>query len=281
MNVQDCIKNSIQTLDKNNIATAHLDAELIVSFVTKQDKVWIHAHPEYKLSSSELTEIQNLCNRRSLHEPMAYILGKQEFYGRDFFVTPDTLTPRPETESMIDLLLSQVEILRSKVENINIIDVGTGSGCIVITAALEISKFELRNTRIEYFGLDISRPALKIAHENAKIHKVDINFKKYDLTKNTFDLQESSFNIFLANLPYVPNNFNINLAATHEPSFAIFGGDDGLDYYRLLFDKIPKINSLVITESLPFQHTELSKIARKNDFKLLNSSGFIQVFSSK
>lgn len=281
MTINECLKQQKVLLERHNIPTAYLDSELIISFVIKKDRTWLLAHSDNSLEPEDLSKILGLCNRRASHEPIAYLIGKQEFYGRDFIVSPDTLTPRPETETMIELLLSQVENLKSKVENLNIIDVGTGSGCIVITASLEISKFELRNTRFEYFGLDISRPALKIARENAKKHKVDIIFKKYDLTKNTFDLQKSSFNIFLANLPYVPNNFNINLAATHEPSFAVFGGNDGLDYYRLLLDKIPKINSLVITESLPFQHTELSKIARKNDFKLVNSNNFIQVFSSK
>ena len=257
MTINECLKQQKVLLESHNIPTAYLDSELIISYVLNKERSWILARPEYRLNSKDLSNIQTLCNRRASHEPIAYLIGKQEFYGRDFIVSPDTLTPRPETETMVELLLSQVENLRSKVESVNIIDVGTGSGCIVITAALEISNFELRNTRFEYFGLDISTPALKIACENAKRHKVDIKFKKFDLIKNTFDLQESSFNIFLANLPYVPKNFNINLAATHEPNFAIFGGDDGLDYYRLLFDKIHKINSLVITESLPFQHNKI------------------------
>jgi methylase of polypeptide subunit release factors len=134
-------------------------------------------------------------------------------------------------------------------------------------------------------GLDVSVPALKIAKKNANKLKADISFKKFDLLN---DKLSSVFNpqssiCILANLPYVPNDFHINLAASHEPAQAIFGGYDGLDLYRKLFEQLSTPTTeakhiTVFTESLPQQHGKLPKIAKYAGFELVKSQDFIQVF---
>ncbi len=210
------------------------------------------------------------------HEPLAYIRGKQEFYGREFYVSPDTLTPRPETETMIEMLLKLLNHERQLMndEQLQIMDVGTGSGCIIITAALELCSKD-----IDYLGLDISAQALRIARDNARKFNVDVKFSKFDLTSDELPISTSATKIILANLPYVPNDFDINLAASHEPSFAIYGGTDGLDYYRVLFKQLKQPYPIfVFTESLPPQHSELKIIAENAGFELMDSQDLIQVF---
>jgi release factor glutamine methyltransferase len=280
MIISKWLKNSINKLESASIPSAKLDAEVLLADILEKDRSWLHAHSEYKLNNIELKKLNRQINRRLKHEPVAYIRGEQEFYGRDFKVTPDTLTPRPETETMIDLLLKTVNSRQFTVDRqLQILDVGTGSGCIIITAALELKKHQ-----ISAIGLDISEEALKVAKKNAKnlgamVKFINFNLLTDDLASVTDTQPEKEPNVILANLPYVPNNFHINLAATHEPGFAIFGGKDGLDYYRLLFKKATKNVKLVFTECLPMQHRELEDIAIINNFKLAKTDGFIQVFS--
>jgi release factor glutamine methyltransferase len=230
------------------------------------------------------------------HEPLAYIRGRQEFYGRDFRVSPDTLTPRPETETMLELLFQIIKSdkfshyiqpdtnnqpLTAHPSPITVLDVGTGSGCIIITAALELVQISNIKYQISFIGLDISGKALKIAKLNANNLKVRVKFNQFDLLKDDFSsiLNPQSSICILANLPYVPDDFHINLAASHEPGFAIFGGKDGLDYYRLLFKKATKKTGLIFTESLPPQHSELIEIAKEAGYKLVLNQDLIHVFS--
>ncbi len=276
MTIELWLQNAITKLKSVSVPTARLDAEILLADLTDKDRTWIHAHPEYVLHRSDLSKLDAQVKRRMSHEPLAYIRGRQEFYGRDFIVSPDTLTPRPETETLVELAL---EVLKSKANNeeVQIIDIGTGSGCIIITVALETQ-------HANCLGLDVSEPALKIAKKNNRELVANVVFKNFDLLSDTLELKSSSFNLVLANLPYVPNDFEINLAASHEPGFAIFGGDDGLDYYRKLFTQLSRIHRAVptvITEALPPQHNELEKIAESNGFKLTKTKDFIQVFEKK
>ena len=276
MTINSWLQNAIKKLDFASVPTARLDAEVLVADLLHKDRSWLHANPDFILRKSDLRKLDEQISKRAGHEPLAYIRGKQEFYGRDFLVSPDTLTPRPETETMIDLLLNIMknEKLTTHHSPLTVLDVGTGSGCIAVTAALELSKL----SNISYIGLDISEPALEIAKKNAKILGTTVKFKKFDLISDDFTLQPLPYTIILANLPYVPNNFHINLAASHEPGFAIFGGKDGLDYYRILFKKVTDETKVVLTESLPPQHLELIKIANNYGFKLLDSQDLIHVF---
>ncbi len=285
MNIQLWVDSASRKFRSVDVPTPDLDTEILLSNFLNQDRSWLHAHPEFILQRSDLRKLNQMVARRMMHEPIAYILGKQEFYGREFIVTPDTLTPRPETETMIELLLNQVGGWRSEVEELQVVDVGTGSGCIIITAALEMSKVGGLMSKVTFIGLDISKSALKVAKKNSKVLKANVEFKHFDMMNDELssilNLQTSI--CILANLPYVPNNFKINLAATHEPPFAIYGGTDGLDYYRRLFEQLSKftvygLQFTVLTESLPPQHKELEKIAKNSGFNQIQEQDFIQVF---
>jgi release factor glutamine methyltransferase len=264
-------------------ATARLDCEVLLAHVLDKDRVWLLAHPEHVLQGQSLKRVDRYLQRRKSQEPIAYIIGHSEFYGREFEVSADTLQPRPETETMVELLL---DTINSKQLSVNsIVDVGTGSGAIIISAFLELSINHKLST-INFHATDISPAALEIARQNAKRYDADIKFYQGDLLgplPSTIYRLPST--IVLANLPYVPDSHTINQAAMHEPKHAIFGGPDGLELYRTLFDQLSTIHyplsTVVFTESLPPQHKELARIAEQAGFKQIAEQDFIQVFEKK
>jgi release factor glutamine methyltransferase len=160
-------------------------------------------------------------------------------------------------------------------KNYTIVDVGTGSGVLAITA-----KLELPNSKV--IATDIDESCLRVAKKNAKNYKIDLKFIKGDLLKPLLKLKFLEANLVLmANLPYVPDKFTLNEAAMNEPRIAIFGGSDGLEVYRRFFKQLAASNlspKFVLTESLPFQHQKLTKIGLSTAFKMRAVDDFIQVF---
>ncbi len=282
MTIEAWIQKSKVLLTEKLVTTALLDSEVLLADILKKDRSWLHSHPEYVLQRSDLRILDEQITRRALHEPLAYIRGKQEFYGRDFVVSKHTLTPRPETEIMVEIFLelTKSEALKES-EKLQVLDIGTGSGCVIISASLELTQISNLKSQISYLGLDISILALEIAKKNAQKLNADVEFIHFDLIKDDLSsiIKYKSSNIILANLPYVPDNFDINTAATHEPPFAIFGGEDGLDFYRLLFSKLSVATKYVLTESLPLQHKDLALIAKDAGFALQTTQGFIQLYT--
>jgi release factor glutamine methyltransferase len=274
MRTDKLLSEMVAKLEAANVPSARLDCLVLLEDITGKDRSWLLAHPEYKLTSSQVRKLESWVKRRAGHEPLAYIRGITEFYGREFFVSPHTLEPRPESETMI-ALLKHLALEPSS----TIIDVGTGSGCLAITAKQELPD-------VDVIATDISAPALKIAKKNAKKHDADIDFYRGNLLLPIPAANNKKRNaIIVANLPYVPLDHTINQAAMHEPKIAIFGGQDGLDLYRELFLQIATISQFVrvghvLTESLPPQHTSLAKIARDAGFELYKTDDFIQVFKN-
>ena len=267
--VSEWLSQSQNLLEIAGIETARLDSLVLLSDELGHDKAWVLAHPEYILQGSEFENLSTKIAQRSQHVPLAYIRGKSEFYGREFMVNKHVLVPRPESESMIDLLKRFV----GPDSRTTIIDVGTGSGCLAITARLELA-----NSTV--VALDISHECLLIAKQNATKLVADITFLESDLLDSmkdsSFKIQDS---ILLANLPYVPNDYPINNAAAHEPPLALFGGSDGLKLYRKLFSQAKELRvTCIITESLTEQHAGLIKIARENAFRHASTDGLAQLF---
>lgn len=282
MTIGTWLDKSIEKLKKSNIETAVLDSEVLLSDALDVDRSWIQTHRDNIIMTEQVSELDTQIQRRARYEPLAYIRGKQEFYRRDFTVSADTLTPRPETETMLELLLNSEFIVSNKNSDINIVDVGTGTGCIIISIACELAEILNLKTQTLYLGLDISNKALKIANQNAKKLKADVLFKKFNLmTDSIIKLTTPNSKLIItANLPYVPDGFMINKSAQHEPGLAIYGGKDGLDYYRQIFKYIKhRENTLIYTEALLSQHQELEEIANQAGFKLLRSKDLIQEFS--
>ncbi len=269
MNIDKWLKNSEKILLENDLTTARLDCQVLLGDELDKNKYWILANLDHELTDENINRLSDKILRRINHEPLAYIRGKTEFYGREFIVNKNTLEPRPETEAIIDLLKSLPDNYKT------IVDVGTGSGSIAITSKKLLSEKDV-------VGIDIDNKCIQVAQKNAKLHNVNIKFHQGNLLETVFnELHAYSQWIILANLPYVPEKYTLNEAAMFEPKHAIFGGEDGLELYREMFSQIDGIKNkpnYVLTESLPFQHKELENIAKKSSYSLIQTEDFIEVF---
>lgn len=266
MNVNEWLKAARDKLAEAGIATARLDALVLLEDVTGIDRARLLADPQRQLKPKQTETLQNLLSRRARHEPIAYIRGKTEFYGREFVITSAVLEPRPESETMIDLLKKLPDLPTKP----RLADVGTGSGALGITA-----KLELPSAAVEL--LDIDSDCLKVATTNVDLFTLSVSVVQTDL----LDGSAQNYDILLCNLPYVPDDFQINTAAGHEPRIAIFGGSDGLDLYRELFKQLKNIAHkplYILCESLPPQHSGLQQIAAANGYQQAQRQDFIQVF---
>lgn len=269
MNIETFLQRS-EDLLKNTSSSARLDSEVLLSNILAKDRSWVHSHPELVLQGSILRKLDEMVERRIAGEPVAYILGYKEFYGRDFIVNKDVLVPRPESESFIELL-RELKVDKSVLGFLHqVLDMGMGSGCLAITAKLEFPDLLVTAT-------DTSLPALKIAIDNANKHSVSIVFKKQSLL--TGDKQ--GYDVVMANLPYVPESMQ-DKSIMHEPRQALFSGNDGLDHYRKLFEQLePKHIRFVMIESLLKQHKQVDKLANGASYTLVKTNGLVQLFAKK
>ncbi|HSX36766.1 MAG TPA: HemK/PrmC family methyltransferase [Patescibacteria group bacterium] len=260
-------------LTRVGIGTAHLDALVLLEDCLHQDRAKLLAHPETKLSDAHIVHLTERLQRRAGHEPMAYLRGKTEFYGRPFYIDHRVLEPRPESETMIDMLKKLFK-RPGYANGWTIIDVGTGSGALAITAKLELPKAEVMAT-------DVDPECIKVAEENCQTYHCDVHFLKGDLLKPLYMHYHPEQSVLLCNLPYVPDHFQINPAAMQEPRIAIFGGPDGLDVYRKLFEQIDPLAykpQYLLTEAMPPQQELLASIASSHGYRLHKTEDFIQLF---
>lgn len=243
------------------------DFDIIISLILKKPREFVLTYPDKKLTKIQLQKIESLIKRRGNNEPLAYLTGGKEFYSNKFIVNKNVLVPRPETEIMVEEALYHI---KQNQKHKTVIDVGTGSGCIIISLAKE-----LRNKKnINYFGLDISSEALKIAKKNAKINKVDKKIKliKSDLlTKiGNWKLKIGNSVIVTANLPYLTaKQIKNSPSIKKEPRLALIAGSDGLKYYKKLFKQIrdiqnknPEIEFTIFCEIDPSQVNPIKQLTK-------------------
>lgn len=240
MTIQDLNKKYFGKID-------YLDLELIISHVMKKSRSFILAHPEQRLTTRKSGKIELFIKRRIKWEPIAYILGYKEFYGLEFKVNKNVLVPRPETELIVDEVLN---LISHNPQPTTLIDVGTGSGCIITTLAKTLES-RIKNQELRYFATDISLKALFVAKKNASLH--DINKKIKFLHGNLLDpiilnskfIIHDSELIITANLPYLtPKQVKESPSIQREPKLALVAGPDGLKYYRELSKQIKKLKTL-------------------------------------
>jgi release factor glutamine methyltransferase len=252
----------------------NLDLELLIAHELKKSREFVLTYPETELTKNQEASTKQLIKRRLSHEPLAYILGHKEFYGLNFKVTKDTLIPRPETELLVEKALQ--EISSAKDTSLNIIDVGTGSGNIIISVAKN-----LKNKKINYFGIDISKDALKVASYNARKINPDkkINFLHGNLLEPLFqnlpaDRQGLKFKItclpvgmensqilILANLPYLSKKIYSATAANvrkFEPKSALYSPQSGLEHYKKLLKQIGNIRKKFFMPACPVGRFHIS-----------------------
>ena len=269
MEIDSWLATATKTLAESGIKTARLDSLVLLETVLGKDRSWLLAHPADKISQTRLNTLSRFIAKRSTHYPLAYITNRAYFYNNQFFVNNSVLIPRPESETIIDVL----KIIPPR-DITTIIDVGTGSGALAITAKLLYPK-------VSVVAVDIDAKCLQVAKKNSLSLNADIKLFKSDLLGSlSTDLFKDS--TLLINLPYVPDSLPINESAKLEPRLAIFGGASGLDLYSRLFDQITTLRSkpsYIITESLPAQHSNLQSIADSANYKCLATDDFVQLFS--
>lgn len=265
MTIQEWLDDATDKLKKHKIPSARLDSLVLLEHVLITPRVTLLSHPETDLPATTLVKLNSALAQRLDNIPVAYITNKKEFYGRDFLVNEHVLIPRPETESMIEL----VNYLQ--LEAPNIIDIGTGSGCIAVTLALEIPDSTVVAT-------DISTDALAVAKSNAKHLGAQVIFKQSDLFAS---VKNRAFDVVCANLPYVPSELVTSTEITKEPEQALFSGQDGLDHYRRFFIELAELSNhprYAIVESLESQHAEVKKLAALAGYQLIQTDILVQLF---
>lgn len=248
------------------IPGALLDAELILAHTLRQSRTWLHAHSEDEIDSRRLEIATARLDLRKERVPIAYILGYKEFYGRRFIVTPATLVPRPESETIIELLSQFVNDTTS-----SLLDVGTGTGCLGITAKLEFPALDVTLS-------DISPATLAVAKENAQHLQATVTALQSDLLSSC----KGSFDIILANLPYVDRTWDTSPELLHEPQIALYADDEGLALiFRLIDEAMTHSNtgSHLFIEADPCQHERIISYALSRNYIHSLTQDYIVVFS--
>lgn len=255
--------------------------EIALTLFPDEDRSFLVLNGDIEISNANLLKLEKMVQRREQGEPLAYVLGRKWFYGREFLVDKNVLIPRPETEMMIDM------VKRLCQEETSFLEVGTGSGCIAITLKKEFPEAQV-------VAVDISEDALGVAKENAKKLNADIQFVRADLLNGVESGEDSSgrsnpdevFSLdyyepdyILANLPYVDKKWEwLDLKSLgYEPGLALFAEEDGLALIYKLLDQIKKkYNKVdVLLEADPCQHDKIFEYGRKNGFIKQGSNGYI------
>ena len=260
MKVLEAIKAGSRLLKEKNISTHILDSELLISKSLNKPREEILINLEQNINKKVLEEFNKYLLRRSKKEPIAYLLGEKEFWSKKFFVNKDTLIPRPETELLVNKLVS---IFKKK--KITILDIGTGTGCIIVSLLSE-----LKNSN--GMAVDISREAILVAKKNAC--KFELSDRIKFLHKSFEELYNQKFDLIVSNPPYIKRKDIKNLSdeiKKFEPKMALDGGNDGLDLIKKVIyksKKILKINGTLALEIGNEQIKKVSKILIDNKFRI-------------
>lgn len=233
--VTQLLQQAIPQLDEAGVESPRLDAELLLAQVLGRTRGWLWAYGEQEVTSEQEQTFRTLVQRRRGREPLAYLLGEWEFYGRPFFVTPDVLIPRPETELLVEAVLEWAGEHAAR----RIIDVGTGSGAIAVTLAAELPGPEI-------VAIDLSPTALAIAQRNAERNGVAgrITWLQGDLLQPAYDADLPPVDAIVANLPYIAEEEMAALmpeVRDHEPRLALQADARGLALIHRLIDESPPL----------------------------------------
>lgn len=263
MLIRDLLIKSAALLQKAGIISPMNESRIIICYVLNISLESLLLNDGKAISEDQLNQVMQIIDKRMTHYPMAYILGKKEFYGLDFIVNENVLIPRPETEEIIDLFM------KYKGEVKNILDLCTGSGCIGITLA---SLFP--DTEVDL--ADISEDALKIAKINAKKHNVKVNLIK----SNMFDNILKVYDVIVCNPPYISELERKGLDKTigFEPEIALFAEENGLHFYYILAKGLKNImhtNSFAIIEAGFQQKEDVVSIFSSENYRILETKNDI------
>ena len=260
MNSNELIKKGSDFLKKNKIKSYVIDTELLLSSVSGESREKFLLKSNLEMSQNQIISFNNLISRRALRkEPIAYLINKKEFWSMNFNVCKDVLIPRPETEILVETVAKYF-----KDRNPFVLDIGTGSGCIIISLLKE-----LKNSK--GVAIDISNKALKIAKKNSKIYNTSKRIKFVNTSISNFN--SFKFDLIVSNPPYIAQHQLKNLdigIKKFEPKLALDGGNDGLDVMRKVIYKSRKIiknNGMLAIEIGNGQYKKVSQILKLNRFK--------------
>ena len=259
MNIQSAIIEGTNILNNKFIQTAKLDTEILMAKAIGKDRKYIILNNYENIKKKDLKYFKKLINERASNKPIAHLVNRKNFWDFEFFVTKDTLIPRPDTELIIEQILNLTKFKK----NLNILDIGVGSGCIILTILKEKKTFQGT-------GIDISKKCINTSKINAKILKVDkrIRFYKSDVDKFSF----GKYDIIVSNPPYIVKHkikYLERNVAEFEPRLALNGGLDGLSEIR----KVIKKSSELIKKNGKFI-LEIGFDQKNKVINLLKQKGF-------
>lgn len=272
MNITEWLERAKSELRAIGISTARLDAEIILAHTLRKPRTWLQAHATEQLDGRQLDVANARFDLRLDRVPVAYIIGHKEFYGRTFKVSTATLIPRPESESLIELLASALppEPLITRQPPLRLVDVGTGSGNLGITAKLQYPELDVTL-------IDNSRHALTIAEDNATNLQATVGYLK----SNLLEAYPFSADIIMANLPYVDARWPRSPETNHEPPEALFASDGGLALiYELINQTKEKLvlGGKLLLEADPVQHAAIISSAHQQNLVLSKQQDYGLLF---
>ncbi|MBM6762000.1 peptide chain release factor N(5)-glutamine methyltransferase [Megamonas hypermegale] len=252
---------TVNYFKSKNIQSARLDAEVLLSHVLRQERIYLYVHFDEPMEQNELSKFREYVKKRAQHVPIAYIIGEREFMGLPFKVTKDTLIPRPDTEILVENVLNNVD----KDKEIEIVDIGTGSGAIILSLLVNLPKAQGKT-------VDISSKAIEVAKENAV--NLQVNDRCEFFVGDLFaPLNGNKFDVIVSNPPYIPQKDIATLEddiKEYEPVSALTDGGDGLSYYRRLLSEgkaYIKENGFIALEIGIYQSEDVKQIAMDNGWK--------------
>lgn len=270
--IKDWLMQATRQLVGAGISSAKLDAEIILTHTLGKPRTFLHAHDDEQLTERQLEVADARLQLRIDRTPLAYIVGHKEFYGHMFKVTPATLIPRPESEAMIELLLADEQQTHLDLHATRrLVDIGTGSGCLGISAKLALPELSVTL-------LDISRHALNVAQENADTLGADVTCLQSNLLAN----YPFTAHYILANLPYVDRSWKRSPETNYEPELALFADREGLALInRLIVDAPDHLapGGHLLLEADPRQHDDMISTAKASGLILAARKGFILDFT--
>ena len=259
MNIENILNEGINILQKNKIANPQLDSEILLSNSIKRDKKHIILNPKEILNSEQLGKFKSLIERRKKGEPIAYLINKKEFWKDEFFVNKDVLIPRPDSE----LIIEQVLKIYSKDIQLQVLDIGTGSGCILLSILKERSNFYGT-------GIDISKKSINVSKFNAKQLNLTNRVKFFHSSVDNFN--NGKYDMIVSNPPYIEQlslKYLEKDVVNFEPKLALSGGFDGFSKIRKVINKasiLIKKNGKFILEIGFNQKNKVIKILKEEGF---------------
>ena len=259
MNIENTLNEGIKILKKNKISNPQLDSEILLSNSIKRDKKHIILNPKEILNPGQLGKFKSLIERRKKGEPIAYLINKKEFWKDEFFVNKDVLIPRPDSE----LIIEQVLKIYSKDVQLQILDIGTGSGCILLSILKERSNFYGT-------GIDISKKSINVSKFNAKQLNLTNRVKFFHSSVDNFN--NGKYDIIVSNPPYIEQlslKYLEKDVVNFEPKLALSGGFDGFSKIRKVINKasiLIKKNGKFILEIGFNQKNKVIKILKEEGF---------------